>query len=338
MSRKVAINGFGRIGRVIFRLLESADDLEIVAINDLTDANTLAHLLEFDSVHRRFDADIRVDGTNLIVNGRKVAISAQRDPSELPWAALGVDLVFECTGVFRNRESAQAHLKAGAKKVILSAPAKGDVDHTIVMGVNDNTLDPSVHEIVSNGSCTTNCLAPVVKVLDEAFGIEHGVITTIHAYTNDQRLLDLPHSDLRRARAAAVSMVPTSTGAAKAIGLVLPHLAGRLDGMAVRVPTPNVSLVDLVATTRSDVTIEDINGKLKWAAETAMSDGGLKGILGFEARPLVSTDYIGNPHSSIVDAASTSVLGNRLVKVVSWYDNEWGFSCRMTDLARRLLA
>ena len=332
MPRRVAINGFGRIGRVIFRLIEARDDLEVVAINDLTDPAMLAHLLEWDSVHRRFDADVSVDDRSIVVNGRHVATSAERDPAKLPWSDLGVELVFECTGVFRNRESAQGHLDAGAAKVILSAPARGDVDHTVVMGVNDHTLDPSVHQVVSNGSCTTNCLAPIVKVLDETFGVEQGVITTIHSYTNDQRLLDLPHSDKRRARAAALSMVPTSTGAAKAIALVLPHLAGRLDGIAVRVPTPNVSLVDLVVQTRDPVTVEDVNDALRDAA-----GGALAGILAVEERPLVSTDYIGNPHSSVVDAENTKVLGDRLLKVISWYDNEWGFSCRMVDLARRML-
>ncbi len=332
MTRRVAINGFGRIGRVIFRLLETNSDLEVVAINDLTDPETLAHLLEFDSVHGRFDAEVGVDGSDITVNGRRVQTSAERDPAQLPWSDLGVELVFECTGVFRNREKAQAHLDAGASMVILSAPAKGNVDQTIVMGVNDETLDPAIHKVVSNGSCTTNCLAPVIKVLDESFGVEQGVITTIHSYTNDQRLLDLPHTDLRRARAAAVSMVPTSTGAAKAIALVLPHLEGRLDGMAVRVPTPNVSLVDLVVQTRDAVTAEQVNDALRAAAA-----GPMAGVLAVEDRPLVSTDYIGNPYSSIVDAENTKVLGDRMVKLISWYDNEWGFSCRMVDLATRML-
>lgn len=332
MTRKVAINGFGRIGRVIFRLLENNSDLEVVAINDLTDPATLAHLLEFDSVHGRCDAEIGVEGSDIVIDGRRVQTSAERDPAQLPWAELGVELVFECTGVFRNREKAQGHLDAGASMVILSAPAKGNVDQTIVMGVNDETLDPAIHKVVSNGSCTTNCLAPVIKVLDQSFGVEQGVITTIHSYTNDQRLLDLPHSDLRRARAAAVSMVPTSTGAAKAIALVLPHLEGRLDGMAVRVPTPNVSLVDLVVQTRDAVSAEQVNDALRAAAA-----GPMAGVLAVEDRPLVSTDYIGNPHSSIVDAENTKVLGDRMVKLISWYDNEWGFSCRMVDLATRML-
>jgi glyceraldehyde 3-phosphate dehydrogenase len=250
----------------------------------------------------------------------------------LPWAKLEVDVVFECTGVFRNSETAGAHITAGAKKVIVSAPASGKIDHTVVMGVNDDTLDVNTHHIVSNGSCTTNCLAPVVKVVDDAFGVERGVMTTIHSYTNDQRILDLPHSDKRRARAAAMSMIPTSTGAAKAIALVMPHLEGKLDGMAVRVPTPNVSLVDMVLETRDAVTVDAVNAALESAA-----NGALKGILGFETLPLVSTDYIGNPHSSIVDADNTKVMGDHMVKILSWYDNEWGFSNRMVDLAKTLL-
>ena len=332
MARRIAINGFGRIGRMVFRILEKCSDLEVVAVNDLTDDATLAHLLEFDSVHRKFDGSVEVTDGALIVNGRRVQTSAERNPADLPWADLGVELVLECTGVFRNKDSASAHLEAGAKAVLLSAPAKGNIDQTIVMGVNESDLDPSIHTVVSNGSCTTNCLAPIVKVIDEHFGIERGVMTTIHSYTNDQRLLDLPHSDLRRARAAAMSMVPTSTGAAKAISLVLPHLAGKLDGISVRVPTPNVSLVDLVAETRDACTAADINRVLKEAAS-----GRLNGILGFEERPLVSTDFIGSPYSSIVDADNTKVMGDRMVKVLSWYDNEWGFSNRMVDLSRLML-
>ena len=266
------------------------------------------------------------------MNGRKIHTSAERDPAALPWKQLEIDLVLECTGAFLSREKSEAHLSAGAKKVVISAPAKGNIDHTVVMGVNDDTIDPSVHQVVSNGSCTTNCLAPVVKVIDDTFGVERGVMTTIHSYTNDQRILDLPHKDKRRARAAAMSMIPTSTGAAKAIGLVLPHLAGKLDGMAVRVPTPNVSLVDIVLETKAEVTSEAVNAALKAAAE-----GPMKGILGFETRPLVSTDYIGNPHSSVVDAENTKVMGSHMLKILSWYDNEWGFSNRMIDLAKRLL-
>ncbi len=332
MTRRIAINGFGRIGRMIFRILEDQSDLEVVAINDLTDPKTLAHLLEFDSVHGRFSSGVEsVDG-GMIVNGRKVPTYAMRNPAELPWAELGVELVLECTGVFRNKAAVAGHFEAGAKHVILSAPGKGEVDATIVVGVNQADLDPVEHTVVSNGSCTTNGLAPVVKVLDDAFGLSHGVVTTIHSYTNDQRLLDLPHSDLRRGRAAALSMVPTSTGAAKAIGLVLPHLAGKLDGIAVRVPTPNVSLVDLVAEVNSDVSADEVLTALRSAASGPMS-----GVLAVEDRPLVSTDYIGNPHSSIVDADNVMVLGDRTVKILSWYDHEWGFSCRMVVLSRMIL-
>ncbi|MEE2756186.1 MAG: type I glyceraldehyde-3-phosphate dehydrogenase [Myxococcota bacterium] len=332
MTRRIAINGFGRIGRMVFRILEDVADIEVVGINDLTDPATLAHLLEFDSVHGRFSKSVRVEDKAIIVNDRRVPTFAERNPADIPWGELGVELVLECTGVFRNKDSAGGHLSAGAKAVILSAPAKGPVDATIVMGVNDDTLDMSTHRVVSNGSCTTNCLAPVVKVLDEAFGLNHGLVTTIHSYTNDQRLLDLPHSDLRRGRAAAVSMVPTSTGAAKAIGLVMPHLAGKLDGIAVRVPTPNVSLVDLVADVNTDVTADAVLGALRSAV-----DGSLNGVLAIEDKPLVSTDYIGNPNSSIVDAENVMVIGGRTVKILSWYDNEWGFSCRMVDLARLML-
>ncbi|MBV72196.1 MAG: type I glyceraldehyde-3-phosphate dehydrogenase [Myxococcales bacterium] len=332
MTRRIAINGFGRIGRMVFRILEDVADIEVVGINDLTDPATLAHLLEFDSVHGRFSKSIRVEDKAIIVDDRRVPTFAERNPADIPWGELGVELVLECTGVFRNKDTAAGHLSAGAKAVILSAPAKGPVDATIVMGVNDETLDMNTHRVVSNGSCTTNCLAPVVKVLDEAFGLNHGLVTTIHSYTNDQRLLDLPHSDLRRGRAAAVSMVPTSTGAAKAIGLVMPHLAGKLDGIAVRVPTPNVSLVDLVADVNTDVTADDVLNAVRAAV-----DGGLNGVLAIEDKPLVSTDYIGNPNSSIVDADNVMVIGGRTVKILSWYDNEWGFSCRMVDLARLML-
>lgn len=333
MSRKIAINGFGRIGRVAYRIIEDDPDVEIVAINDLTDPNTLAHLLEFDSVHRKFKGEVTVKDGSIIVDGRTIHTSAERDPANLPWKKLGVDLVLECTGVFRSKERAQGHVQAGARSVLISAPAKGGtVDKTIVLGVNDGDLDPETDRFVSNGSCTTNCLAPVVKVIDDQFGVEHGVMTTIHSYTNDQRLLDLPHSDLRRARAAAMSMIPTSTGAAKAIGLVLPHLKGKLDGISVRVPTPNVSLVDVVLQTRDAVTAEAANKALTDAA-----NGALSGILAVEHRPLVSSDYIGSPYSSVVDAENTKVMGDRLLKVLSWYDNEWGFSCRMVDLGRKML-
>lgn len=332
MTKKIAINGFGRIGRMAFRIIENDPTLEVVGINDLTDPGMLAHLLQYDSVHGKFDGTVEVNDNQLLVNGRRIHTTAERNPAALPWKQLEVDLVLECTGVFRDRDSAGAHLDAGAKSVIISAPGKAGVDHTIVMGVNDDTLDRSKHTIVSNGSCTTNCLAPVVKVLDDNFGVERGVMTTIHSYTNDQRILDLPHSDKRRARAAAMSMIPTSTGAAKAIALVLPHLKGKLDGMAVRVPTPNVSLVDMVLETREAITAESVN-----AALAAAADGPMKGILGFETLPLVSTDYIGNPHSSIVDAENTKVMGSHMVKILSWYDNEWGFSNRMVDLARLMI-
>ena len=332
MTKKIAINGFGRIGRMAFRIIENNPELEVVGINDLTDPGMLAHLLQYDSVHGKFDGSVEVVDNQLLVNGRTIHTTAERNPGDLPWQQLEVDVVLDCTGDFRDRNKASAHLDAGAKSVIISAPGKGGVDHTIVMGVNDETLDTSKHTIVSNGSCTTNCLAPVVKVVDDNFGVERGVMTTIHSYTNDQRILDLPHSDKRRARAAAMSMIPTSTGAAKAIALVLPHLEGKLDGMAVRVPTPNVSLVDMVLETRDAVTAEAVNGALKAAA-----DGPMKGILGFETLPLVSTDYIGNPHSSIVDAENTKVLGSHMVKILSWYDNEWGFSNRMVDLAARMV-
>jgi glyceraldehyde 3-phosphate dehydrogenase len=332
MGRKIAINGFGRIGRQVFRILHTQSDVEVVAINDLTDPKMLAHLLTYDSVHRRFDAEVKVVEGGISVDGRFVAVTAERDPKKLAWGERGVELVMECTGVFRTKEKAMAHVEAGAEWVIISAPGKG-VDLTVVMGVNDDQLDPSAHKVVSNGSCTTNCLAPVVKVIDDHFGVEQGVMTTIHSYTNDQSLLDLPHSDKRRARAAAMSMIPSTTGAAAAIGLVLPHLAGKLDGIAVRVPTPNVSLVDVVLTTREPVTEEAVNAALK-----AASEGAMKGILGFEEDELVSSDFIGDPRSSIVDAPNTKVMGERTLKLLSWYDNEWGFSNRMIDLARRLLS
>jgi glyceraldehyde 3-phosphate dehydrogenase len=331
MSRKIAINGFGRIGRQVFRILEGDPSLEVVAINDLTDPDMSAHLLKYDSVHRRFNADVKVVDRGFEVNGRFIRVTAQRNPAELNWGELGVEAVLECTGIFRSKEKAQAHIDAGAEWVVISAPGT-NVDLTVVMGVNDNLLDPAQHKIVSNGSCTTNCLAPVVKVIDDAFGVEHGLMTTIHSYTNDQALLDAPHKNKRRARGAAMSMIPTTTGAAAAIGLVLPHLKGKLDGMAVRVPTPNVSLVDVVIQTREAVTAERVNQALQNASE-----GPLQGVLGFETEQLVSSDYIGDPRSSIVDAENTTVMNDHLVKILSWYDNEWGFSNRMIDLTRRLL-
>lgn len=334
MSVKIAINGFGRIGRMVYRIIEDDPDVEIVAINDLTDPGMLAYLLKYDSVHRRFKGEVTVEDGAIVVDGRRINTTAERDPSKLPWGKLGVDLVMECTGIFRSKEKCQAHIDAGAGKVLISAPASGGtVDKTIVIGVNDGDLDPKTDRFVSNGSCTTNCLGPVVKVIDDTFGVERGVMTTIHSYTNDQRLLDLPHSDRRRARAAALSMIPTSTGAAAAIGLVMPHLKGKLDGISVRVPTPDVSLVDVVLQTRDVVTAETANAAFKAAAE-----GALKGIMSFETEELVSSDFIGSPFSSIVDAANTTVMGDNLLKVLSWYDNEWGFSCRMVDLARMMLS
>ncbi|MCL7937554.1 MAG: type I glyceraldehyde-3-phosphate dehydrogenase [marine benthic group bacterium] len=332
MSVKIAINGFGRIGRNILRsaLQEGLGDLDVVAINDLTDATTLAHLFSYDSVHGRFDGTVEVDGNDLVIDGERFTVLSERDPSRLPWSDLDVDIVFEATGLFRKRPDAQKHLDAGAKKVVVTAPAV-DPDITMVLGVNDRDYDPSTHNIISNASCTTNCVAPVVKVLLDAFGFKNGLMTTVHSYTNDQSILDLPHKDLRRARAAAVSIIPTTTGAAKATGLVLPAVKGKIDGMAMRVPTPNVSIVDLVANVEKETNVEEVN-----AAMRSASEGALAGILGYEETPLVSVDYIGDPRSSIVDGLFTSVVDGNLVKVVSWYDNEWGYSSRCVDLARRI--
>ena len=331
MSVKIAINGFGRIGRNIVRALENEKSVELVAINDLTDAKTLAYLLKYDSIHGAFTGTVETDGeTGLKINSKKVHVSAEKDPANLPWAKLGVDVVLECTGIFTKKEQAQKHIQAGAKKVIISAPSP-DADVTLVYGVNNQAYKKSEHTIISNGSCTTNCLAPVAKVLLDNFGISYGLMTTIHSYTNDQQILDLPHKDLRRARAAALSMIPTSTGAAKALGLVIPELKGKLDGTAVRVPTPNVSLVDLVAIVEKDVTVEDVNGALITA-----SRGSLEGVLTVCDEPLVSIDYNGNPASSSVDLQSTMVSGKRLVKVFSWYDNEMGFSNRMVDVLKMI--
>lgn len=326
MGIKVGINGFGRIGRNFFRTSYGNKDIEIVAINDLTDAKTLAHLLKYDSVFGIMGAEIRATENSLIVDGREIRILAERDPLNLPWGDLGAEIVVESTGFFTKREDAEKHLKAGAKKVIISAPAKGP-DITIVMGVNENKYNAKKHHVISNASCTTNCLAPVVKVLLDNFGVKRGLMTTIHSYTNDQRLLDLPHKDLRRARAAAVSLIPTTTGAARAISLVMPELEGKMDGMAVRVPTPNVSMVDLVAEVEKDTDEAKVNKALKRAAE-----GKLKGILEYTDDPLVSIDFKGNPHSSIVDGSITKVLDKRMVKVIAWYDNEWGYSTRIRDL------
>ena len=327
MTLKMAINGFGRIGRLVFREALKTEGIDVVAINDLTDAKMLAHLLKYDSVHGVFDADVQVDGDDIIVDGNKVRVYEERDPSNLPWGDLNVDVVIESTGVFRDEEGLSKHLQAGAKKVVLSAPAKGDIT-TLVMGVNHEDYDPEKDDIISNASCTTNCLAPVVKVLNDKFGVKRGLMTTVHSYTNDQNLLDLPHSDYRRARAAAESMIPTTTGAASAVTQVIPSLAGKLDGMAVRVPTPNVSLVDFVVELNEDVTVEEVNGAFKNASENE-----LKNILVYSDLPLVSKDYNGHPGSSIVDGLSTMVLENNLVKVISWYDNEMAYSVRCIDLA-----
>ncbi|GLO67102.1 MULTISPECIES: type I glyceraldehyde-3-phosphate dehydrogenase [Oceanobacillus] len=327
MAVKIGINGFGRIGRNVFRQSLKNNEVEVVAINDLTDANMLAHLLKYDSVHGKLQEEVTVNGSNLVIDGKEIKVLSERDPADLGWGDLGVDIVIESTGRFTNKEDAEKHIQAGAKKVIISAPAKGE-DLTIVMGVNDDQYDPSEHNVVSNASCTTNCLAPFAKVLNDNFGIKRGLMTTIHSYTNDQQILDLPHKDYRRARAAAENIIPTSTGAAKAVGLVLPELNGKLNGNAVRVPTPDGSLTDLVAELDKNVTIEDVNNAMKEAAQ-----GPLKGILEYTEEPLVSSDIVGNNHSSIFDALSTIVMEDNLVKVVSWYDNEMGYSARCIDLA-----
>jgi glyceraldehyde 3-phosphate dehydrogenase len=332
MAICIGINGFGRIGRNVFRASLGDPDLEFVAVNDLTDAKTLAYLLKYDSVHGPLEADVQARDNTLLVNGKPLAILAIKDPKELPWKDLGVDLVIESTGRFTDREGASKHLSAGAKRVIISAPAK-DADVTIVLGVNEGVYDPRHHQIISNASCTTNCLAPVAKVLLENFGIRHGVMTTIHSYTNDQQLLDLPHKDLRRARAAALSMIPTSTGAAKALHLVLPQLKGKMDGMAIRVPTPNVSLVDLTVETEKDCDPVTVNAAFRKAAE-----GSLKGILKYSEAPIVSVDQNGDPHSATLDAPLTTILEHRMVKVIAWYDNEWGYSCRVRDLIKFIAA
>jgi len=325
---KVAINGFGRIGRLTFKSLLNRSNIEVVAINDLTDTKTLAHLLKYDSVHGRFPGTVEASADGIIVNGKEIRIYAERDPANLPWGDLGVDIVLESTGFFVDEDGAGGHLQAGAKKVVISAPAKGNIP-TVVLGVNDDILTGS-ETILSNASCTTNCLAPMAKVLDDAFGIEKGYITTIHAYTSDQRLQDSPHKDLRRARAAAYSIIPTSTGAAKAVGLVLPHLQGKLDGCAMRVPIPDGSLTDLTVMLKNEASVEEINTAMKLAA-----DGPMKGILEYTEDPIVSIDIIGNPHSCIFDSGMTSSMGN-LVKVVGWYDNEAGYSSRAADLIERI--
>jgi glyceraldehyde 3-phosphate dehydrogenase len=336
MSRKMAINGFGRIGRCVLRILQErkVKDLELVAINDLTDAKTLAHLYNYDTVHGRADVKAKVAEGALDVGGQKVKILAEKDPSKLPWKDLGVDIVFECTGLFTDKEKAQVHMAAGAKKVLISAPAKNH-DLTVVLGVNTEKYDPGKHHVLSNGSCTTNCLAPVAKVLLDNFGVKHGLMTTIHSYTNDQAVLDIPHrkGDLRRARAAAMNMIPSSTGAAKALSEVIPELKGKFDGQAVRVPTMDVSMVDLTVETDRPITKDAIHAAMK-----AASEGAMKGILGYSDEPLVSSDYIGDPRSSIFDATITQVMGDRFAKVFSWYDNEWGFSNRMIELAQIVAA
>ncbi|MFC3041339.1 type I glyceraldehyde-3-phosphate dehydrogenase [Virgibacillus xinjiangensis] len=327
MAVKIGINGFGRIGRNVFRQALKNDEVEVVAVNDLTDANMLAHLLKYDSVHGKLEEEVTVNGSNIAVGGKEFQVLSERDPANLGWGDLGVEVVIESTGRFTKAEDAKKHIEAGAKKVVISAPAQ-DEDLTMVMGVNDDQYDPAQHDIISNASCTTNCLAPFAKVLHDTFGIKRGLMTTIHSYTNDQQILDLPHKDYRRARAAAQNIIPTTTGAAKAVGKVLPELNGKLNGMAVRVPTPDGSLTDLVAELDKNVTAEDVNNAFKEAAE-----GPLKGIMQFSEDPLVSTDIVGNPHSSIVDGLSTMILEDNMVKVVSWYDNEMGYSSRCVDLA-----
>jgi glyceraldehyde 3-phosphate dehydrogenase len=329
MGVKIGINGFGRIGRIIMRAAQRMGaNLDFVAVNDLTDAQTLAHLLKYDSVHGTFPGTVQPKGDSIVVNGKEIKVLAIKDPAQLPWKDLGVEVVMECTGLFRERDKAAKHLEAGAKKVIISAPAKGP-DITIVMGVNHREYDSNKHHIISNASCTTNCLAPVAKVILENFGIQRGLMTTIHAYTNDQVILDFSHKDLRRARAAALSMIPTTTGAAAAVSLVLPQLKGKLDGMAMRVPTPNVSVVDLVAEVEKETNVDSVNAALKKASE-----GELEGILGYTEESLVSVDFNGNALSSIVDALSTTVIEGRMVKVLAWYDNEMGYSSRMVDVAK----
>jgi glyceraldehyde 3-phosphate dehydrogenase len=332
MAIRLGINGFGRIGRLVFRVAVQRKDIEIVQVNDITDAPTLAHLLKYDSVHGVLKNDIQAEGDYIVFDGKKIKVSAEKDPATLPWGAMNVDVVVESTGVFRKRAEVAKHIEAGAKKVVLTVPAKDEIDATIVLGVNDDTLKPE-HKIVSNASCTTNCLAPVAKVLHDTFGVKRGLMTTVHAYTNDQRILDLPHKDLRRARAAAVAIIPTTTGAAKAVGKVIPELKGKLDGFSLRVPVSDGSVVDLVAELGRDVTIDEVNAAIKAAAE-----GKMKGILQYTEDPIVSIDVVGNSHSSVFDALSTMVLEGKgnFVKVVSWYDNEWGYSCRVVDLVEKM--
>jgi len=331
MAVKVGINGFGRIGRMVLRVASAREDIEVVGINDLTSAATLAHLFKYDSVQGKFSGTVEAKDKAIVINGKEIPITAIKNPAELPWKEYGVDIVVESTGVFRKKEQISAHLAAGAKKVVLTVPPKDEIDNMIVLGVNNDALKAS-DKIVSNASCTTNCLAPMVKVLNDSFGLVKGLMTTIHSYTNDQRILDFPHSDLRRARAAAVSMIPTTTGAAKAVGKVIPALNGKLNGMAVRVPTPDGSLTDFVAELKKEVTAEEINAAMKKASEA-----GLKGIMEYSEDPLVSVDIIGNPHSCIFDSLATMAIGNQ-VKVVGWYDNEWGYSNRVVDLVAKIAA
>jgi glyceraldehyde 3-phosphate dehydrogenase len=328
MTVRVAINGFGRIGRQVLKAMGERlpADIEVVAINDLMDAKTNAHLLKYDSNYGIFPGTVEAKGNNLVINGKELTVLAEKNPAALPWGEMGVDIVVESTGIFTDREGAAKHLEAGAKKVIISAPAKGE-DITICLGVNHDKYDPAKHHIISNASCTTNCLAPAAKVVFQNYGIVRGMMTTVHAYTNDQRILDLPHKDLRRARAAGLNIIPTTTGAAKAVALVIPELKGKFDGFALRVPTPTVSIVDFVAEIEKPTTVAELNAKFKEAAEGAM-----KGILGYTEEPLVSTDFKGDPRSSIIDGLSTMVMGGNMIKVVSWYDNEWGYSCRVADL------
>ncbi|WEZ66339.1 glyceraldehyde-3-phosphate dehydrogenase [Bacillus subtilis] len=333
MKVKVAINGFGRIGRMVFRKAMLLDDqIQVVAINASYSAETLAHLIKYDTIHGRYDKEVVAGEDSLIVNGKKVLLLNSRDPKQLPWREYDIDIVVEATGKFNAKDKAMGHIEAGAKKVILTAPGKNE-DVTIVMGVNEDQFDAERHVIISNASCTTNCLAPVVKVLDEEFGIESGLMTTVHAYTNDQKNIDNPHKDLRRARACGESIIPTTTGAAKALSLVLPHLKGKLHGLALRVPVPNVSLVDLVVDLKTDVTAEEVNEAFKRAAKTSMY-----GVLDYSDEPLVSTDYNTNPHSAVIDGLTTMVMEDRKVKVLAWYDNEWGYSCRVVDLIRHVAA
>ena len=328
MATKIGINGFGRIGRQVFRILHEEPDFEVVQINDLTDAKTLAHLLKYDSIHGKFPGEIAAKKDAIVVDGKEIKISAIKNPAELPWKELGVELVVESTGVFRTKEQISKHLEGGASKVLLTVPAKDQIDATIVMGVNDNTLKDT-DLIVSNASCTTNCLAPMVKVLNDNYGLQHGLMTTIHAYTNDQSILDFPHNDLRRARAAAANIIPTTTGAAKAVGKVIPELNGKLDGMAMRVPVVDGSVTDFVAVLKKETTVDEVNAAMK-----AASEGELKGILEFSDEPLVSSDIIDNPSSCIFDSLCTSVINGNMVKVIGWYDNEWGYSNRCIDLLR----